>query len=147
MSKNSVYICTSLLAIFFLTLHLTDDVIRKSSGGDEGGIGGLFMLLIMVGWVYGIVWLPERKAGYIISLLASLLTSIIPIAHMFGIGGDALPGEILTASGPFFVWAYFGLSVTVISSLIFSAYLLFMPTTEKAAAPSMSSVGIDPAAP
>jgi len=136
MSKNSVYTRTSLLAILFLTLHLTDDVIRKANGADQGGFGSLFILLVMVVWLYGILWLAERKSGYIISLIGSLLTSVIPIAHLTG-GGDALPGQIATSSGPFFVWVVFGIGVTGISSLIFSAYLLFSPpTTQKPAAPS-----------
>jgi hypothetical protein len=136
MSKNSVYTRTSLLAIFFLTLHITDDVIRKSDGADQGGFGGLFLLLVTVVWLYGILWLAERKSGYIISLIISLLMSIIPVAHLTGLRGDALPGQIATSSGPFFVWVVWGLGVTVISSLVFSAYLLFSPSTEKSATPS-----------
>ena len=131
MSKNSVYTCTSLLAIFFLTLHITDDVIRKADGADQGGFGSLFLLLVTVVWLYGILWLAERKSGYIISLIISLLMSVIPFAHLTGLRGDALPGQIATSSGPFFVWVVWGLGVTVISSLIFSAYLLFSPSTEK----------------
>ncbi|HEY3289614.1 MAG TPA: hypothetical protein VGK87_05760, partial [Anaerolineae bacterium] len=118
MSKNSVYTRTSLLAIFFLTLHITDDVIRKSDGADQGGFGGLFLLLVTVVWLYGILWLAERKSGYIISLIISLLMSIIPVAHLTGLRGDALPGQIATSSGPFFVWVVWGLGVTVISSLV-----------------------------
>ena len=136
MSKNSVYICTSLLAIFFLTLHITDDVIRKADGLDQGGFSSLFLLLVIVVWLYGILWLAERKSGYIISLIISILVSVIPVAHLTGLRGDALPGQIATSSGPFFVWVVWGLGVTVIPSLVFSAVLLFSPTREKPPAPS-----------
>ncbi len=131
MSKNSVYTRTSLLAIFFLTLHITDDVIRKADGADQGGFGSLFLLLVTVVWLYGILWLAERKSGYIISLIISFLVSVIPVAHLTGLRGDALPGQIATSSGPFFVWVVWGLGVTVIPSLVFSAVLLFSPTREK----------------
>src|SRR5574342_152056 len=140
MSKNSVYTCTSLLAIFFLTLHITDDVIRKADGADQGGFGSLFLLLVIVVWLYGILWLAERKSGYIISLVISLLMSVIPFAHLTGLRGDALPGQIATSSGPFFVWVVWGLGATGIPSLVFSAALLLGPTREKAAAPNRATV-------
>ena len=140
MSRNSVYTRTSLLAIFFLTLHITDDVIRTADGADQGGFGSLFLLLVIVVWLYGILWLTERKSGYIISLIISFLMSVIPVAHLTGLGGDALPGQIATSSGPFFVWVVWGLGVTVIPSLVFSAVLLFSPTREKTAAPNRATV-------
>lgn len=140
MSRNSVYTRTSLLAIFFLTLHITDDVIRKADGADQGGFGSLFLLLVIVIWLYGILWLTERKSGYIISLIISFLVSVIPIAHLTGLGGDPLPGQIATSSGPFFVWVVWGLGVTVIPSLVFSAVLLFSPTREKTADPNRATV-------
>jgi hypothetical protein len=140
MSKHSVYTRTSLLAIFFLTLHLTDDVIRKADGADQGGFGSLLLLLVIVVWLYGILWLTERRSGYIINLIISLLVSVIPIAHLTGLGGDALPGQIAASSGPFFVWVVWGLGVTVIPSLVFSAVLLFSPTREKNAAPNRAAV-------
>ena len=136
MSLNSIYVRTSLLAIFFITLHYTDDVIRKVRGMDQGGIAVLFAVLIIVVWLYAILMLTERKSGYIIGLIVSLLNSIIPIGHLTGIGGEATLGEIATSSGPFFVWAVLGLALTVFPSLILSAYLLFRPSTEKSAAPS-----------
>jgi hypothetical protein len=132
--KDTVYTRTALLAIVFLSLHLTDDVLRKADGADKGGFTGLLVLLVMVVWVYGILWLAERKSGYIISLIASLMTSVIPIAHIMGLGGDALPGEIAASSGPFFVWVVFGIGVTAISAAIFSAYLLLRPSTASSSA-------------
>jgi hypothetical protein len=140
MSKISVYTRTSLLAIFFLTLHITDDVIRKANGADQGGFGSLFLLLVIVVWLYGILWLNEQKSGYIISLIISFLVSVIPVAHLTGLGGDALPGQIATSSGPFFVWVVWGLGVTAIPSLVFSAVLLLSPTREKTAAPNRATI-------
>ena len=131
MSLHSIHVRTSLLAIFFITLHYTDDVIRKVRGMDQGGIAVLFAVLILVVWLFAIVVLPEGKAGYIISLIVSLLNSLIPLGHLTGMAGEATPGEILTSSGPFFVWVVIMLALTVFPSLILSAYLLFRPSVEK----------------
>jgi hypothetical protein len=136
MSLNSIYVRTSLLAIFFITLHYTDDVIRKVDGADQGGSRVLIAVLILVVWLYAILVLTDRKSGYIIGLIVSLLNSIIPIGHLTGIGGEATLGQIATSSGPFFVWAVIALGLTVFPSLILSAYLLFRPSTEKSATPS-----------
>jgi hypothetical protein len=129
MSLNSIYVRTSLLAIFFITLHYTDDVIRKVDGADQGGYLALLMMLILVVWLFAILLLNERKSGYIISLVFSLLNSIIPIGHLTGIGREATLGEITTSSGPFFAWVVMALALTVIPSLVLSAVLLFRPST------------------
>jgi hypothetical protein len=136
MSLNSIYVRTSLLAIFFITLHYTDDVIRKVRGADQGGSAALIAVLILFVWLYAILMLTERKSGYIISLIVSLLNSIIPIGHLTGMGEEATLGEIATSSGPFFVWVVIALALTVFPSLVLSAYLLFRPSTEKSATPS-----------
>ena len=73
-------------------------------GMDQGGIAVLFAVLMLVVWLFAILLLTERKFGYMISLIASLLNSLIPLCHLTGMAGVATPGEILTSSGPFFVW-------------------------------------------
>lgn len=136
MSLNSIYTRMSLLAIFFTTLHYTDDVIRKVRGMDQGGIAVLIAVLMLVVWLCAILLLSERKSGYIISLIASLLNSLIPLGHLTGMAGEATPGEIANSSGPFFAWVVLALALTVFPSLVLSAYLLVRPSTEKSATPS-----------
>lgn len=133
MSLNSLYVRMSLLAIFFTTLHYTDDVIRKVRGMDQGGIAVLIAVLMLVVWLFAILLLNERKSGYIISLILSLLNSLIPLGHLTGVAGEATPGEILASSGPFFVWVVIALALTVFPAVILSAYLLFRPSTETSA--------------
>ena len=133
MSLHSVYVRMSLLAIFFTSLHYTDDVIRKVRGMDQGGWQVLLAVLMLVVWLYAILVLNERKSGYIISLILSLLNSLIPLGHLTGMAGEATPGEILTSSGPFFVWVVIALALTLFPSLILSAYLLFRSSMEKSA--------------
>jgi hypothetical protein len=100
---------------------------------DQGGIATLFAVLVLVVWLFAILFLTERKSGYIIGLIVSLLNSLIPLGHLIGMAGEATPGEILTSSGPFFVWVVIALALTVFPSLILSAYLLFRPSMEKTA--------------
>jgi len=100
---------------------------------DQGGIAALFAVLMLVVWLFAILLLTERKSGYMISLILSLLNSLIPLGHLTGMAGEATPGEILTSSGSFFVWVVIALGLTVFPSLILSAYLVFRPSTEKSA--------------
>jgi hypothetical protein len=130
MSPNSAYVRTSLLAILFMTLHMTDDAIRGENA--QGGWAAIVVVLILVVWLYALVRLTEQRAGYIIGLVVSVAVSVPAVLHLTGIG-DATLGEILAASGPFFVWVVVGLGVTALSALIFSAYLLFFPTAQKPA--------------
>ncbi len=133
MSTHSIHMRMSLLAIFFISLHYTDDVIRKVRGMDQGGIAVLIAVLMLVVWLFAVLLLTERKSGYVIGLILALLNSLIPLGHLTGMAGEATPGEILTSSGPFFVWVVIALALTVFPSLILSAYLLFKPSTEMAA--------------
>ena len=93
----------------------------------------MFTIAAIVMILFAILLLTERKSGYMISLIVSLLNSLIPLGHLTGMAGEAPPGEILTSSGPFFVWVVIALALTVFPSVILSAYLLFRPSTEKSA--------------
>ena len=55
-----------------LTFHLTDDIVR---GFEPGGLKNIIGVLIMVVWLYGTLVLAERRSGYIIILLGSILGS------------------------------------------------------------------------
>ena len=62
--------------------------------------------------------LAERRSGYIIMLLGSLLGFGMPVLHMMGKG----VGEISrTSGGFFFVWTIITLGVTALFSFILSA--------------------------
>jgi hypothetical protein len=115
MKQNVMLTITSLLSILFMTFHLTDDILR---GMASGGVSNLAGVLILVVWLYGTLVLAERRSGYVIILLGSLLGSGVPVIHMMGKG----VGEIAKSSGGFFfVWTLLALGVTAIFSLILSA--------------------------
>ena len=117
--KHSVMLTiTSLLSILFFTFHLTDDIIR---GFEKGRVYNLTAVPIFVVWLYGTLVLTERRSGYIIILLGSLLSLAVPVLHMKG-AGVGVGGGIAKSSGAFFfVWTLIALGVTGLFSVILSA--------------------------
>ncbi len=109
---------TSLLSILFLTFHLADDIVR---GFEKGGVANLSALPIFVLWLYGTLVLAERRSGYIIIFLASLLGLGVPFIHMMG-KGVGVHSRIANSSGAFFfVWTLIALGVTTLFSVILAA--------------------------
>jgi hypothetical protein len=109
----------SLLSILFMTFHLTDDVVR---GMEPGGVSNMVGVLILAVWLYGTLALAERRSGYVIILLGSLLGSVVPVVHMRGAG---VAGIAKSSGGFFFVWTLIALGVTAIFSVILSARALW----------------------
>jgi hypothetical protein len=108
---------TSLLSILLMTFHLSDDIVR---GFEPGGVKNITGVLMLVVWLYGTTVLAERRSGYIIILLGSILGSGVPVVHMIGKG--LVGGRIANSGGIFFwVWTLITLQVTAIFSLILSA--------------------------
>jgi hypothetical protein len=71
--------------------------------------------------------LAERRSGYVIMLVGSLLGLAMPVIHVMGAGG-VFRGEIAKSSGAFLVvWTLHALGVTAMFSLILSARGLWNP--------------------
>jgi hypothetical protein len=114
---NIALTVASLLSMVFMTLHLADDIVR---GMENGGLSNLIIVPILVTWLYGTLELSERRSGYVIILLGSLLGAVVPVVHLRGTGGVAA-GEIAKSSGSlFFVWTQIALGVTAVFSVILS---------------------------
>ena len=100
MKQNITLTITSLLSILLITFHLSEDVVR---GFEPGGFQNVSGVLILVVWLYATLMLAERRSGYIIILLGSLLGSLAPLAHMRGAGlvaaGSPTPAENCFGSG------------------------------------------------
>ena len=117
--KNSVMLTiTSLLSILLLTFHQADDIIR---GYSPGGVANMAALAILVVWLYAALMLAERRSGYVISLLFSLLASGVPDVHMTGKGLGA--GK--SAGATFFVWTLLALGLTSIFGVTLSVHGLW----------------------
>ena len=118
MKHNVMLTIASLLSILFMTFHLTDDIVR---GMEPGGLSNLVAVPILVVWLYGTLVLAERRSGYVIMLVGSLLGLGMPVIHAMGPGG-MFTGEIAKRGGGFlFVWTLHALGVTAMFSLVLSA--------------------------
>ena len=128
MKNNELLTITSLLSILFLSFHHADDVVR---GFAPGKFSNIIPVVILVVWLYGtLLVLAERKAGYIIVLVFSLLGSGIPVVHMRGAGFAG--GRIANSSGAFFfVWTLIMIGVTTLFSAILAARGLWSMRREK----------------
>jgi hypothetical protein len=118
--KHSVMLTiASLLSVLFLTFHLADDIVR---GFEKGGLSNLVGgVLISVVWLYGTTVLAERRSGYIIMFVGSLLSLGVPVIHMKG-KGVGVTSSIGHSSGHFFfVWTLIAIGVTGLFSVILSA--------------------------
>ena len=108
---------TSLLLILLFSFHLADDIAR---GYEKGGLANLMALPILVVWLYGALLLRERRSGYVITLLGSLLSLAVPYFHMKGKG---LASQVARSpsGGFFFVWTIIALGVVGLFSIVLSA--------------------------
>ena len=124
MKHKAMLPIASLLSILFMTFHLTDDIIR---GMEKGGVSNLVAVPILVVWLYGTLVLAERRSGYVIILLGSLLGLCVPVIHMMG-KGVGVGSSIANSSGAFFfVWTLIALGVTALFSVILSVRGLWSP--------------------
>ena len=76
---------------------------------------------IVVVLLYGTLVLAERRSGYVIILLGSLLLLVVPIIHMKGKGVGVASGIANSSGGFFFVWTLIALGVAALFSVVLSA--------------------------
>ena len=116
MKPNMVLTIASLLSILLMMLHLSDEIVR---GFEPGGVRNFIGVLILVVWLYGALVLAERRSGYIILLLGSLLGAGVPVLHMMGSG---LVGDRVVNTGRVLFWVLtlMALGVTATFSFILS---------------------------
>jgi hypothetical protein len=120
MKHNVMLTIASLLSILFFTFHLADDIVR---GIEPGTLTNLTAVPTLVVWLYGTLVLAERRSGYVITLLGSLLGSGVPVLHFRGAG---VGGAIARSSGGlFFIFTILALGVTALFSFILSVHGLW----------------------
>ena len=107
----------SLLSILFTTFHVTDDIVRGMAPGTLSTFAALVPVLVV--WLYGTLVLAERRSGYVIILVGSLLGLLAPVLHLRGAG---VGGTIAKSSGAFFfIWTLIALAMTALFSVILAA--------------------------
>ena len=121
MKQTALLTTTSVLTLLLAILHITDDIVFKIS---PGGLSNFTFILICVVWLYGTLVLAERRAGYIIILLGSILALGVSAIHMRGAG--LVGGRVGATSEAFFwVWTLLTLGVTAAFSGVLSARALW----------------------
>ena len=121
MKQTALLTAASLLSIFFMTLHMTGDILFKMS---PAGLVNLFVVLVFVVQLYGTLVLSGKRAGYMIIFLGSVLGLVISVVHMKGARG-LLGGDIGNSGQAFlFVWTVLALGVTATFSMILAARAL-----------------------
>ena len=118
MKQSYMLTIASLLSVLLFSFHLADDIVHGlEPGGVQNLVGGS---LIMVVWLYGTLVLTERRSGYVIILLGSLLSFVVPVLHMKG-KGVGVASKIATSNGHFrFVWMLIALGVLGLFTAILS---------------------------
>ena len=119
MKLNILLTIASLLTILLGTFHLADDIDR---GMSPGGLPNLMVVVIGVVWLYATLVLVERRSGYIIILLGSLLMLIVPVLHLSGKG---IGFGTHRSGGFFFVWTILALGIIALFSAILSVHGLW----------------------
>jgi hypothetical protein len=114
MKHNAMLTVASLLSLLFLTLHITDDIVRGISKAESSNSA----LVVLVVFLYGTLVLSERRSGHVIMLLIGLFAAAMPVMHMRG----AHYAEIAKSPGGFFfVWTLWALGGLGGFTLILSA--------------------------
>ncbi len=100
MKHNLMLTITSLLTILFMTLHLTSDTLHARVGTPEAGGSTLVAVPVLVIWLYGTLVLAERRSGYVIMLVGSLLGLGMPVMAFFAARSPS-PAQPSCSSGRF----------------------------------------------
>jgi hypothetical protein len=107
MTRVTTLTVTSLLSILLFSVHLSDDIVR---GFEPGGFKHIQGIVIAAVWLYATLQLSERRLGLTIILLGSMLASLMPLAHMRGMG--LVGGRIAGSDGMLlWVWSLIGLGI------------------------------------
>jgi hypothetical protein len=112
MKETITLAVTSLLSILLLTFHLADDIAR---GFEKGGLSILTPVPIVVVWLCATLVLGERRWGYIVVLVGSLLQLGVPVIHMMGKGVGV---GARTSGSFFFAWTLIAIAVTGLFSVV-----------------------------
>jgi len=100
MKEKAILTRTSLLSILLMTFHATQDTLHAKVGTPEAGGSTLVGVPILVLWLYGTLVLAERRSGYVIMLVGSLLGLGMPVMAFFAARSPS-PAQPSCSSGRF----------------------------------------------
>src|SRR5215471_13053799 len=115
MNPSRMLTITSLLMIVLALAHLAQDI---TYGYEPGNMNNLLVVPFVVVWLYGTLMLAERRSGYIIILLFSLFSLVVPLVHSRGKGFGLASRMAYTHGHFFFVFSLFATGVLGVFSVI-----------------------------
>ena len=115
MKPNVLLIIASLLSLLLMIVHMTGDVLLQ----PEGAVKYPIPVIVFVVWLYGTLMLPTRVSGYIIMLLAGLISAGMIVIH-------ARTGVVRQSGGFYFVFTLFAQSTTGWFTAILAARELWL---------------------
>ena len=122
MSPSRMLTITSLILITLTMAHLAQDI---TYGYEPGNINNLLAVPIAVVWLYGTLMLTGRRSGYIITLLFSLFSLVVPLVHSQGKGFGVASRMAYTGGHFFFVFGLLGIGVLAIFSILLCVHGLW----------------------
>jgi len=122
MKPSQMLTITSVLLIALAIAHLAQDIVY---GYEPGTVTNLLVVPIAVIWLYGTLVLAERRSGYIINLLFSLFSLVVPLVHAQGKGFGVASRMAHTTGHFFFVYSLLAIGVLGIFSVILSVHGLW----------------------
>jgi len=128
MNPSRLLTVSSLLLVVLALAHLAQDIVY---GYEPGKVNNLVMVPIAVVWLYGTLMLNERRSGYIIMLLFSLLSFVVPLVHVRGKGIGVASRMAYTQGHFFFVFTLLAMGVLGIFSAILSVQGLWSQSWRK----------------
>jgi hypothetical protein len=112
MKQTDLLSVTSILSVFLLTLHISQDIVF---GFDRGGLNQLVGVAILLVVVCGAMLLRARRSGQVIMLLGGVMAVAMMPMHM----RNGLRPELLEKSGALlFVWTIYILGVNGAFSVV-----------------------------
>ena len=119
MKRNDLLSVTSILAVFLLALHISQDIVF---GFDRAGLNRLVGVAILLVILCGAVLLRERLSGEVIMLLGGLMAAVMLPLHM----RNGLRPEFLAKDGALlFVWTLYVLGVMGAFTIILAVQALW----------------------
>ena len=118
MKPGDLLSVTSILSVFLLALHISQDIVF---GMDRAGLNHLVGVAILLIIVCGAVLLRERKSGQVIMLLGGVMAAGMLPLHM----RNGLRPEFLEKGGALlFIWTLYVLGVSGTFSIILAVLAL-----------------------
>ena len=127
MKRDRMLTISSLLSVFLLSIHLSQDALLEKRGTWPAGPGNLIAIGILLVLLCGPTLLAGRRSGYVIMLLAGLFAFGMPALHLTGnrFNPARHPDPLL------FMWILMALGVSGLFSVILAARRVWKPQRDE----------------